>query len=126
MIITENTKKTSRDILHNRKRICVGSKHKGDYIDIHDVLYVEAFENYSWLHLTGGKKLLSCKPIKHYEDKFVSNGFVRIHRSHLVNLSHVKTYEKRCRLLHLKENIMLSVSHRKNISFSKIIADIKQ
>ena len=124
MITTENKKKVSSDVLHDSKRICIGSKQKGDYVNVHDVLYVEAFENYSWLHLTRGEKLLSCKPIKHYQDEFEANGFARIHRSHLVNLSHVKTYEKRYRLLYLKGNIMLSVSHRKNVSFSKMIADI--
>lgn len=72
-------------------------------------------------NLTTGKKLLSCKSIKHYKGEFATNGFARIHRSHLINLSHIKAYEKRYRLLHLEGDITLSVSYRKNDSFSKMI-----
>jgi DNA-binding LytR/AlgR family response regulator len=124
MIITESIEKNKQKATRNNKRICIGTKHKGDYVNVHDILYVEACENYSWLHLSSGKKFLSGKPLKHYQDELQVNRFVRIHRSCLVNLSYVKAYEKKYRLLHLKGNITLSVSCRKNDSFSEMIADI--
>ena len=125
MIIRESIEKNKQITAPYTKRICIGTKHKGDYVNVHDIVYVEACENYSWLHLSNGKKFLSGKPLKHYVDELYANRFVRIHRSYLVNLSYVKMYEKRYRLLHLQGNITLSVSFRKQPSFSRIIADIK-
>jgi len=123
MIITKSIEKNKQKTTPYTKRICIGTKHKGDYVNVHDIVYVEAYENYSWLHLRSGKKFLSGKAIKHYMNELQSNRFVRIHRSYLVNLSYVKTYEKKYRLLHLQGNITLSVSFRKQPSFSRIIAD---
>lgn len=125
MIITENIKTSKQKTAQDHKRICIGTKHKGDYINVHDIVYVEASENYSWLHLSNGKKFLSGKSLKHYVDELKANRFVRIHRSYLVNLSFVKAYEKKYRLLHLLGSITLSVSFRKQPNFSRIIADIK-
>jgi len=124
MITVEEIEKKKQEVVSNNGRICVGSKHKGDYVSIRDILYIEANENYSWLHLKQGNKLLSYKSIKHYEDTLELEGFTRIHRSHLVNISYVKAYEKKYRLLYLKGNIQLSVSYRRNQDFSKIIADV--
>jgi len=125
MIITESIEKNKQKTTSYSKRICIGTKHKGDYLNVRDIVYVEAHENYSWLHLSNGRKFLSGKPLKHYADKLHANRFVRIHRSYLVNLSFVKAYEKKYRLLHLHENITLSVSFRKLPSFSKMIADVE-
>ncbi len=68
-----------------------------------------------------GKKLLSYKPIKYYEDTLVRNGFFRSHRSYLVNLSFIKAYDKKYRLIYLKNGTVLSVSFRRNHDFSKQI-----
>lgn len=124
MKIKEAYSRINQRLLEDNNYICVGSKHKGDYVNVHDILYVEAYESYSWLHLRNGKKLLSCKSLKHYGDELNTSRFARIHRSYLVNLSFVKAYEKRYRLLHLQGNITLSVSCRKNCSFSEMIANI--
>lgn len=118
MIFIENN---TQKVTYNSKRICIGSKHKGDYVTISDMLYVEAYENYSWLLLKQGKKLLSYKSIKHYEDTLDSNEFTRIHRSYLVNLSYVKAYDKKYRLIYLKNATVLSVSFRRNHDFSQRI-----
>ena len=124
MIITESIEKKTQKTTPNNKRICIGTKHKGDYVNVHDIVYVEAYENYSWLHVCNGKKFLSGKSLKHYVDKLQASRFTRIHRSYLVNLSFVKAYEKKYRLLHLQGDITLSVSFRKQPSFSRMIAAI--
>ena len=52
------------------------------------ILFVEAFDNYSKLYHDGGKTILS-HTLKSVESKLSQNGFVRIHRSYLVNFSRI-------------------------------------
>ncbi|WP_420571679.1 LytR/AlgR family response regulator transcription factor [Kordia sp.] len=121
MIHVENRSKRKKEIFHNNNYIRVGSKHKGEYILKERIVYIEACENYSWLHLSNGTKLISCKSIGHHEEHLIHDGFIRIHRSFLVNLSHLKLYEPKYRLMHLKGEIVLPMSFRKNRMLSKQI-----
>jgi two-component system LytT family response regulator len=104
-----------------KSNIHIGSKHKGHSILVSEVLYLEACENYTFIYLQNGKRFIGSKPLKHYEDLLNEKDFVRIHRSFLVHLRHVKEYECKYRLLHLSGNRMLSVSHRKKYHISRII-----
>jgi len=53
-----------------------------------DIIHLEAFENYTTLYLTGGKKYVSSRSIKAFEDKLDPNMFFRTHKSHIINLAH--------------------------------------
>ena len=53
-----------------------------------DIIHLEAFENYTTLYLTGGKKYVSSKSIKAFEDKLDPNMFFRVHKSHIINIAH--------------------------------------
>ncbi|WP_430409213.1 LytR/AlgR family response regulator transcription factor [Kordia sp.] len=121
MVQVENNIVNTQEILHNKDYICLGSKHKGQYISKHTILFVKAYENYSWLYLNDNTKLLSSKSIGYYQEKLTSDGFIRIHRSYLINLSQLTLYERKYRLVHLKGEITLPVSHRKNNKFSKYL-----
>ena len=105
----------------HKSNIHIGSKHKGHSILVSEALYLEACENYTFIYLQNGKRFIGSKPLKHYEDLLNEKDFVRIHRSFLVQLSHIKEYENKYRLLHLSNNTMLSVSYRKKSTVNKII-----
>ena len=123
MIATESMIKNLEKSVGSANYICLGSKHKGTYIHKSQIVYIEAYECYTWLHLVGGSKMLSCKPIGYYEKRFAENAFIRIHRSYLINLFHLKSYEQKYRLIYLKGGTVLSVSYRKNRLLSKMIND---
>ncbi len=53
-----------------------------------DIIHLEAFENYTTLYLVGGKKYVSSKSIKAFEDRLDPNMFFRIHKSHIINIAH--------------------------------------
>lgn len=53
-----------------------------------DIIHLEAFENYTTLYLTGGKKYVSSRSIKAFEDKLDPNMFFRAHKSHIINIAH--------------------------------------
>ncbi len=53
-----------------------------------EIIHLEAFENYTTLYLMGGKKYVSSKGIKAFEDKLDPQMFFRVHKSHIINIAH--------------------------------------
>lgn len=54
----------------------------------------EASNNYTFIFLAGGEKILITKTLKEYVDILPSADFFRTHQSHLVNISYVKSWRK--------------------------------
>jgi two-component system LytT family response regulator len=122
---TQNKKSNVGLLFNNPNYLLVGSKHKGAYIKKHQIAYIKACESYSWIYLTNGSRILSSKTIGFYEKVFSEEQFSRIHRSYLINLSNLKRYEPHYRLIHLKGEFTLPVSHRKNRVISKMVSTNK-
>ncbi|MGH1387348.1 LytR/AlgR family response regulator transcription factor [Kordia sp.] len=110
-------------ITKNKKFLRVGSKLQGEYIDKSQIVYIEAYESYSWICLRNGSRILSCKNIGTHEESFRDVSFTRIHRSYLINPNYLKLYEPHYRLVHLKGEIVLPVSHRKNRLILKMVSN---
>jgi two-component system LytT family response regulator len=117
----QNRKSKVHQLCDNPDYLLVGSKHKGTYIQKHQIVYIEACESYSWIYVTNGSRILSSKTIGYYEKIFLKEQFSRIHRSYLINLLHLKGYEPNYRLIHLSGDITLPVSHRRNRMILKMI-----
>ncbi|WP_108868676.1 LytR/AlgR family response regulator transcription factor [Aquimarina aquimarini] len=64
-----------------------------EVLQISDILYCEADDNYTKIYLEKGNKLVS-KTLKYFEESLSSHGFIRIHKSYLVNVSKVTRYKK--------------------------------
>jgi DNA-binding LytR/AlgR family response regulator len=82
------------------------------FIRLADIRYVEAHGDYARLHTATGSGLVRAA-LNGLEERWRSAGFVRIHRSHLVSLSHVD--ELRLEEGHLSVSIggaVLPVSRR--------------
>ncbi|HEX2618054.1 MAG TPA: LytTR family DNA-binding domain-containing protein [Flavobacteriales bacterium] len=59
-----------------------------------DIVRCEAEDNFTRFLLSNGERRLICRPLKHYEDALVPLGFVRVHRSHVVNIASIRRYRK--------------------------------
>lgn len=59
-----------------------------------DIIRAEADSNYTELHLTNGKKITSSKTLKEIEVSLTKSCFIRVHKSHLINLNFIKKYIK--------------------------------
>ncbi len=64
-----------------------------EVLEIADILYCEADDNYTKIYLEKGQKLVS-KTLKYFEESLKTQGFARIHKSHLVNVSRIVRYRK--------------------------------
>lgn len=63
-------------------------------VPIQEIVRVEAADNYANVHLTTGKKQLISKTLKHFDELLSDYGFLRTHKSHLINLEHIVQYKK--------------------------------
>lgn len=80
-------------------------------IDIADILYLEGEDNYTSFYLKKNKKLLVSKTLKEYEGLLTDLGFLRIHKSSIINLQHLKNINKMNGL-----DVVMSDGHRLAVS----------
>ncbi len=62
-------------------------------LNIADILYCKADDNYTEVHLAN-KKIVVSKTLKYFEDALATFPFARIHKSYLVNVNEVVKYKK--------------------------------
>lgn len=62
-------------------------------LNVADILYCQADDNYTLVYLEG-KKYLVSKTLKYLEDALAEFPFARIHKSYLVNVNEVVRYKK--------------------------------
>lgn len=53
-----------------------------------EIVHLEASESYTTLFLSTGNRLVSSKTIKVYEDHLPASDFYRVHKSHIINVTH--------------------------------------
>ena len=65
-----------------------------DIVRMSEVLYCEAEDNFTCFYFTNGQKTLVCRSLKFYETALEPFGFLRVHRSHIINLDYIRRYIK--------------------------------
>jgi len=103
-------------------RLCIPSIKGFQMVELKDILYCEASGSYTNIYFTDGSNTCASKPIFEYEELLSDAGFVRIHKSSLVNLMHIREYLRgEGGSVVLNNNVELEVSRRKKDMFlSKI------
>lgn len=74
-------------------KITIPQQNGFEVLEIDDILYCQADDNYTQIFLKEGKKLVS-KTLKYFEEILSKNGFARVHKSYLVNVNAVVEYRK--------------------------------
>ena len=88
-----------------------------------DIIHLEASESYTTIYLSDGKKYLSSKNIKVFEENLNPNIFFRTHKSHIINFAHhLKEFNRSLgNLAVMSDGKQIPVSRRKLTEFlSKI------
>ncbi len=73
--------------LNGINKLLVSSKQESYFIPIDNIVCVVAQENYSMLHLHDNTKLLVSQSLKIIEEHLLLLGFVRCHKSYLINIT---------------------------------------
>lgn len=91
--------------------------------NICDIIRCEANGNYTIFFFNDASKLIISKTLKDFDESLTRNGFYRIHKSHLVNLSYIEKYiNGEGGFIILKNGYTLPVSRRAKAGFIKILS----
>jgi two-component system, LytTR family, response regulator len=89
-------------------------------IPTNSIIMLEGFANYTLFHLQNGKKKLYARTLRHFEDLLSEEHFIRVHRGFLVNSSCIINYDKDENILHLENDIEVSISRRRKRFFATL------
>ncbi|MBK8611379.1 MAG: response regulator transcription factor [Chitinophagaceae bacterium] len=62
------------------------------FLDVNEIISLQADSNYTIIHKQDMQKTVVTKTLKDFEDILDADHFVRIHKSHMVNLKYVTEY----------------------------------
>lgn len=79
---------------HNQqpKKIALPQLGGISFIDVDDMVSLQADSNYTIIHLLNMQKKVISKTLKDFEDLLDASQFARIHKSYIINLKFVKEY----------------------------------
>lgn len=93
------------------------------FIRLHTIIRIEADGNYSHFHFTNNSKLTVAKTLKEYSELLRHQGFIRIHKSHLVNRRYIKEYLTEGKIT-LQSGKELDVSRRRRIEVKNQLKNV--
>ncbi len=64
------------------------------YVTLDEIIRLQADSNYTKVHLTQNRVFVSAKTLKEYDEILREQHFLRIHKSHLINPTHIESYDK--------------------------------
>ena len=62
------------------------------FINFEDIVHAEAGGCYSVFSLIDHTKIIVSKPLGNFEERLLNHDFIRIHKSHIINLGHILKY----------------------------------
>lgn len=84
--LNSTEKKSKKIILKTAERLQV--------IEVKNIIRCESDSSYTNIFLTENRKVIVSKPLKDYDEMLSDFGFLRTHKSHLINMNFIASYEK--------------------------------
>lgn len=88
-----------------------------ELVPINNIVRVEALGNFVQFHFVERKKITVYQNLTHYEKELQAYNFMRVHRSHLINLKRVRSFQNRGKggLIFMSDesDIQISANHKK-------------
>jgi two-component system, LytTR family, response regulator len=91
-------------LVNQRQKTCIPTN---------SIIMLEGYVNYTLIHLQNGTKKLYARTLRHFEALLSDEHFIRVHRGFLINSSFIINYNKEENILHLENNLEVSISRRK-------------
>jgi two-component system, LytTR family, response regulator len=96
--------------------------HETRLMPVKNIIRAESNNVYTYFFVDQGEKLVISKPLKFYEEVLRDYGFIRIHQSHLINKSHVKSLLTKDGLfLVMSDGSQIPVSRQRKDEVKKIL-----
>ena len=106
----------------NELRLCIPTFKGFIVLRLEDIIMCEAQKNYTTIHVQNRKPVLVSRPLLEYEKMLDSAGFLRVHKTWLINLQHVAEYHRgEGGVVIMSNGQEVEISRRKKDEFLSIV-----
>ena len=88
-ILIENLKETQPE----KQKVILPTMEGFEVVQIQEIIRLRGNGNFTDIYLKDGQKKMVCRFLKHFEN-ILPRPFLRVHKSHIINLNYVKSYHK--------------------------------
>lgn len=108
------------------KKLVLNTSESTYIVDIKDIIRCESDNNYTTFFTLSTNKIVMSKTLKEYENILPQDIFIRVHRSHIVNINYISRIIKHSYFyILLKNNTEIPVSPKKKSLLLKLIKNLK-
>jgi two-component system LytT family response regulator len=92
-------------------------------VNINDIIRLTADNNYTDIYLQGAQKLVVSRTLKDFEEVLDPEIFFRIHKSHIINIEHLKEYINEYNgYVLMSDGAKIEISRRRSSDFMQFLA----
>ncbi|MFD0764563.1 LytR/AlgR family response regulator transcription factor [Mucilaginibacter lutimaris] len=106
-----------RPVIEQDHYVFVKTEQKGKLlkIDARRITYIEGLSNYAIIHMDDKKKIITYLKLKELSESLAARGFVRVHKSFIISLSHLTAVEgNMVRILNVEQPINIGEAYRQD------------
>jgi two-component system LytT family response regulator len=89
-VLEENLK----SVTNKNKKIILRTAESIHLLDVGNIICCDSDSSYTTVHTVEGEKIIVSKTLKDYEEMLTECGFYRVHKSYLINLTHIKRFDR--------------------------------
>ena len=124
--LVQNYAYTSANLINNVQSVIYTDRKKTSIV-IRDIMMLEGYGNYTYVHLINGKKILLSKTLKAFCQLFQQNDFARIRKSYLINLNYLKEVDLSGYVsVTMQTGQRIEISRRRKMEFQQQFRNFKQ
>ena len=105
----------------SNQRLLIPTFQTLELVEIRDIIFIKAFENYSRIYLTQNRIYTSTQSFGKYFGLLRNHNFYQCHKSYVVNLDQIIRYHKNGEI-EMQENIKVPVARRRKEKFLEKLA----
>jgi len=107
------------------KKVVLTSNTTWFVINSDEIILCKSEKNYTEFHISDGRNITVSKTIKDYDDLLSPHGFFRVHKQYLININHIKSFDKKgTGVLYMTNNYSIPVSARVRTQLLKFIINL--
>jgi two-component system LytT family response regulator len=96
------------------KMIALSLAESIEFVQVSSIVRCESDSNYTTFYLKSGERLIASRTLKEFDELLAPYGFLRVHQSHLVNISQIKSYIKSDGgSIRMKDGALVSISRQR-------------
>jgi DNA-binding LytR/AlgR family response regulator len=88
---------------------------------VNNVVLLKGDVNYTTFHLLHGKEKMVARSIKFFEKFLETHGFLRVHRSFMVNPNYIQEYNQDRESLTMKNGQEATISRRRKYTLGSLV-----